>query len=113
MRNCPNACRYQRASSGDFWGEGQQPSHGTGGGAWAKITNAKGDVLKKFKNIWYKIVDFFALYRASLVLILPRHPCVYPSHFYLIGFPFFGNIVFLVFTHLFDLVCQIDAKAQQ
>ena len=25
-----------------FWGEGQQSSHGTGGGMWTKITNAKG-----------------------------------------------------------------------
>ena len=41
-RNCPNVCRYQRAHLELFWGEGQQSSHGTGGGAWAKITNAKG-----------------------------------------------------------------------
>ena len=28
-------------------GEGQQSSHGTGVGAWAKITNAKGGVTEK------------------------------------------------------------------
>ena len=46
-RNCPNACRYQRAPSGAFWGGGQQFSHGTGGGAWTKITNAKWGVTEK------------------------------------------------------------------
>ena len=30
-----------------FGGEGQQSSHGTGGGAWAKITKAKGGVTEK------------------------------------------------------------------
>ena len=30
-----------------FLGEGQQSSHGTGGGAWAKITNAKGGMTEK------------------------------------------------------------------
>ena len=30
-----------------FGGEEQQSSHGTGGGAWAKITNAKGGVTEK------------------------------------------------------------------
>ena len=30
-----------------FGGEGQQSSHGTGGGAWTKITNAKGSVTEK------------------------------------------------------------------
>ena len=28
-------------------GEGQQSSHGAGGGAWTKITNAKGGVTEK------------------------------------------------------------------
>ena len=30
-----------------FVGEGQQTLNGTGGGAWAKITNAKGRVTEK------------------------------------------------------------------
>ena len=30
-----------------FEEEGRQSSHGTGGGAWAKITNAKGVVTEK------------------------------------------------------------------
>ena len=40
---------YQRAPSGVFsWGGGgAKSSHGTGGGAWAKITNAKGGVTEK------------------------------------------------------------------
>ena len=38
---------YQRAPSGAFLGGGQQSSHGTGGGEWAKITNAKGGVADK------------------------------------------------------------------
>ena len=46
-RNCPDACRYQRAPSGAFGGEGQQSSLGTGGGAWAKITNAKWGVAER------------------------------------------------------------------
>ena len=47
-RNCPNACKYQRVPSGAFGrGDGQQSSHGTGGGAWTKITNAKGGLTEK------------------------------------------------------------------
>ena len=30
-----------------FGGERQQPSHGTGGGAWTKLTNAEGGVTEK------------------------------------------------------------------
>ena len=44
--NCPSTCRYQRAPSGAFLGEGQQSSHGAGGGAWIKITNAKKGVTE-------------------------------------------------------------------
>ena len=50
-RNCPNACTYQRVPSGAFWGEGHQSSHGTGDGAWTKITNAKGGVTEKVLRI--------------------------------------------------------------
>ena len=46
-RNCPNACRYQRAPPEAFWVEGQQSSHGTGGGTWTKITNARRVVTEK------------------------------------------------------------------
>ena len=46
-RNCPNACRYHKVPSGDFGGKGQRSSHGTGGGEWTKITNAKGGVTEK------------------------------------------------------------------
>ena len=42
-----SATVYQRAPSGSFLGGGQQSSHGTGGRAWAKITNAKGGVIEK------------------------------------------------------------------
>ena len=50
-RNCFNVCRYQRAPSGVFLGgEEQQSSHGIGGGAWAKITNAKGGVIEKVSD---------------------------------------------------------------
>ena len=42
-RNFLNACRYQSF----FEGEGQQSSHGTGGGAWTKITNAKGGLTEQ------------------------------------------------------------------
>ena len=59
-----------------FWGEGQQCSPGTGDGAWTKITYAKGGVTEKFKKIWYKIIEFFVLYWALLVRILPRHPWI-------------------------------------
>ena len=47
-----------------FVGKGQQPSHGTGGGAWAKRTNAKGGVTKKVKEHLVLKNRFFALYRA-------------------------------------------------
>ena len=49
VRNCPNACKYQRVPSELFWPEEQQSSQGTGGraGAWTKITNAKGGVTEK------------------------------------------------------------------
>ena len=46
-RNCPNACSYQRVPSAAFLGEEQQSSYGTGGGAWTKITNAKGGLTEK------------------------------------------------------------------
>ena len=49
-QNCPSVFRYQRAPSGAFWGEGQQSSHGTGGGASAKITNAKRGVTEKVEE---------------------------------------------------------------
>ena len=49
-RNCPNACRYQRVPFEAFWGEGQQSSPGTGGGAWTKITNAKRGVIEKVQE---------------------------------------------------------------
>ena len=39
-------------------GEGQQSSLGIDGGVYAKITNGKKARLKKFRNIWYKIMDF-------------------------------------------------------
>ena len=38
---------YQTAPSGAFLGGEQQSSHGSGGRAWAKITNAKGGVTEK------------------------------------------------------------------
>ena len=47
-RNLP---KYVCISKGPIWsfflGGGQQSSHGTGGGAWVKITNAKGGVTEK------------------------------------------------------------------
>ena len=48
-QSCQNACRYQRVPFGAFFGggEGQQSSHGIGGGAWTKITNTKGGVTEK------------------------------------------------------------------
>ena len=44
-RNCPNACRYQKVSSGALLN--QQFSHGTGVETWTKITDAKKGVTEK------------------------------------------------------------------
>ena len=49
----------------------------------------------------YLVVVIKSIYPISISLLLPDR------------FPFFGNTVFLAFTHLIDLVCQVDIKAQQ
>ena len=45
--NSPNVLDIEGPHPELFWGEGQQSSLGAGGGAWAKITNAKGGVTEK------------------------------------------------------------------
>ena len=43
----PNRSNIKEQHLELFWGEGQQSSHGAGGAAWTKITNAKGGVTEK------------------------------------------------------------------
>ena len=43
----PNCSNIKEQHLELFWGKGQQSSHGAGGGAWTKITNAKGGVTEK------------------------------------------------------------------